>query len=253
MKRYLVIGATSAIARACCRQWLAEQSGPDGEPVDFFLAGRSQKKLEQTAADLKGRGARNAAFHVFDVTDVESQAEMLQEAWRALGHFDVALIAHGTLPDQQACERDPVLALQEFAINGTSSIMLLTRLADIMERQGKGTVAVITSVAGDRGRPSNYLYGSAKAAVSTFCEGLRARLFRAGVSVLDIRPGFVDTPMTAELDLPRVLVATPETVAKRITAGIARKRGVIYAPAFWWWILAVIRSIPGPLFKRLPL
>ena len=112
---------------------------------------------------------------------------------------------------------------------------------------------MITSVAGDRGRPSNYLYGSAKAAVSTFCEGLRARLFKSGVHVMDIRPGFVDTPMTEALDLPRMLVAAPETVARRIVRGVERRRDVLYVPAFWALIMTVIRTIPRPLFKRLSL
>ena len=143
--------------------------------------------------------------------------------------------------------------MHEFMSNGTSAIALLTVLANELERQRNGAIGVITSVAGDRGRPSNYLYGSAKAAVSVFCDGLRARLFKAGVSLTDIRPGFVATPMTQGLALPALLLAQPETVAKRIVAGIERKRDVLYAPAFWSVVMWVIRSIPRAVFKRIHL
>ena len=253
MKSFLVIGATSAIARACCREWLTASADAKGEPVSFFLVGRSAEELEQTAADLLARGARGATHYILDLADIEGHAQMLEAARATLGSIDVALLAHGTLPDQKACEDDVGLALQEFTTNGASFIALLTRLANLVELQGRGTLAVITSVAGDRGRPSNYLYGGAKAAVSTFCEGLRARLFKAGVQVIDIRPGFVDTPMTECLGLPRLLVAKPERVARRIVRGVARRRDVLYVPAFWALILLIIRSIPRPIFKRLNL
>ena len=170
-----------------------------------------------------------------------------------LGGLDAALIAHGTLPDQAACERDPALALREIMTNGSSVIALLSLLANRFEQQRAGSLAVITSVAGDRGRPSNYVYGSAKAAVSVFCEGLRARLFKSGVSLTDIRPGFVATAMTRGLPLPAPLVASPESVARRIVAGIDRRKDVLYTPAFWALIMLVIRTIPGFVFKRLKL
>jgi decaprenylphospho-beta-D-erythro-pentofuranosid-2-ulose 2-reductase len=252
VKNILIIGATSAIARACCRQWLAEAVG-ESEPVSFFLVGRSAEKLEQTGSDLLARGARSAVYHVVDLADIDAHGDLLDAVRRQMDAIDVVLLSHGTLPDQAACERDATVALHEFENNATSFIALLTRLAHRLELQGRGTLAVITSVAGDRGRPSNYLYGSAKAAVSTFCEGLRARLFKSGVHVMDIRPGFVDTPMTEALDLPRMLVATPETVARRIVRGVERRRDVLYAPAFWALIMLVIRTIPRPIFKRLSL
>jgi short-subunit dehydrogenase len=251
--RYLIIGATSAIASSCARAWLDASAAPDADQADFFLVGRTKEKLEQTASDLIGRGAHSAAIYELDVVNTAAHAPMLEAAVQALGAIDVVLIAHGTLPDQGLCEDDPVLALEELATNGTSVIALLILIANRMERQRRGTIAVVTSVAADRGRPSNYLYGSAKAAVSTFCEGLRGRLFQSGVHLIDIRPGFVDTPMTAGLDLPKMLVATPDVVAKRIVTAIAKKRDVVYVPAFWWLILLVIRSIPRPIFKRLSL
>ena len=254
MKRYLVIGATSAIAQACCREWLREgTTGDNTDPVDFYLVGRSLEKLEDMGADLRGRGARTAMPHAMDLADTEAHEQMIQAAARKLGGIDVGLIAHGTLPNQAACQADPAIALREFLINGTATIALLTCLANVLEKQGHGTIAVITSVAGDRGRPSNYLYGSAKAAVSIFCEGLRARLFHSGVHLIDIRPGFVDTPMTRNLDLPKLLVSTPDTVARRIVTGVQKRKDVLYVPGFWRIILWIIKCIPGPAFKRLSL
>lgn len=246
MKRVLIIGATSAIATACARLW-AEQGS------EFFLVARNTEKLEQTAADLRARGAKAVTLHCMDATDLAAHPGMLESCLAAMQQIDVALIAHGTLPDQKACERDVTMAMQEFTNNGTSVIALLTLLANQFETQRCGTLAVISSVAGDRGRPSNYLYGTAKAAVSTFCEGLRARLFKVGVHVVTIKPGFVDTPMTQGLPLPAALVAKPEQVAQCIMAGIERKASTLYVPGFWAFIMLIIRSIPQPVFKRLNL
>jgi decaprenylphospho-beta-D-erythro-pentofuranosid-2-ulose 2-reductase len=246
MKRILVIGATSTIAGACARLWAAQGAS-------LFLVGRDDAKLEALAGDLSVRGASSVHRHRMDANDIPAHPAMLEAAVHALGGLDVALVAHGTLPDQAACEGDAVLALREFATNATSVIALLTALANQFARQRSGAIAVITSVAGERGRPGNYVYGSAKAAVSVFCEGLRARLYRAGVSLTDIRPGFVATPMTQGLPLPAALVAQPEAVARRIVAGIGRKADVLYAPAFWALIMMVIRSIPRAFFKRMKL
>ena len=246
MKRVLIIGATSAIATACARLWAVQGS-------EFFLVARNAEKLQQTAADLQGRGAKNVTLHEMDATDSQAHPAMLSSCMAALGQIDIALIAHGTLPDQKACEQDVNIALQELANNSTSVIALLTILANQFEIQRCGTLSVISSVAGDRGRPSNYLYGTAKAAVSTFCEGLRARMFKVGVHVMTIKPGFVDTPMTKGLPLPGPLVAKPEQVAQRIVAGIERKANILYTPGFWALIMLIIRSIPNPIFKRLNL
>lgn len=245
MSNILVVGATSAIAGACARQWALR-----GDRL--FLVGRDSEKLAGQAADLRVRGAEAEVF-VMDANNLAAHPAMLADAVAWLGSIDIALVAHGTLPDQKACEADPVLAMQEFATNGSSVMALLALLANRVESQRHGALAVITSVAGDRGRPSNYVYGSAKAAVSVFCEGLRARLFKAGCSVTDIRPGFVATPMTQGLPLPARLVATPEAVARRIVAGIDRGADVLYAPSFWWGIMWVIRHIPRAVFKRLSL
>jgi short-subunit dehydrogenase len=246
MKRVLIIGATSAIATACARLWAVQGS-------EFFLVARNVEKLEQTAADLKIRGATQVACYNMDATDLAAHPAMLDACLNAMPQIDIALIAHGSLPDQKACEQDVDLALREFANNGTSVIALLTLLTKQFETQHCGCLAVISSVAGDRGRPSNYLYGAAKAAVSTFCEGLRARLFKVGAHVITIKPGFVDTPMTQGLSLPAALVARPEQVAQHIVKGIERRVATLYTPGFWALIMLIIRAIPQPIFKRLNL
>jgi decaprenylphospho-beta-D-erythro-pentofuranosid-2-ulose 2-reductase len=246
MKKILIVGAASAIASSCARLWAAQGAS-------FFLVGRHLDKLEQVAADLQSRGAVSVVVHVMDAMDVPAHPVMLQSCQDVLGQLDIALIAHGTLPDQAACEANVDLALKEFANNGSSVIALLTLLANQFEKQGNGSIAVISSVAGERGRPSNYVYGSAKAAVSAFCEGMRARLFKRGVHLVTIKPGFVDTPMTQGLSLPRLLLAQPEQVAGKIVRAVDARTDVVYVPGFWGLIMLLVRSIPQMVFKRLNL
>ncbi|MBA2672853.1 SDR family oxidoreductase, partial [Ramlibacter sp.] len=201
---------------------------------------------------LRVRGAPNAHSGVLDMNDLDRHAEVLEAAAAALGGIDIVLVAHGTLPDQAACEQDPALALRDLHTNAISTIALLTLLANRMQVQGQGTIAVITSVAGDRGRQSNYVYGSAKAAVATFLQGLRNRLHHHGVRVLTIKPGFVDTPMTAAF--PKgPLWASPEQVARAIARAVERGVDVAYVPGFWLFIMLAIRHIPERVFKRMRL
>lgn len=246
MSNILIIGGTSAIATACARLW-AQRHGR------FMLVGRNPEKLQQTEADLLARGASEVQMHVLDLDDLDGHAAMLDNAQQFLRRIDIALIAHGSLPDQQACESDAAQAVQGFTRNGLNVIALLTRLGNLMEAQSSGSIAVISSVAGDRGRPSNYLYGSAKAAVSVFCSGLRARLFKSGVHLLTIKPGFVDTPMTQGLALPGLLLAQPDRVAADIVRALHKRRSTLYTPWFWAPIMMVIKSIPEFVFKRLSL
>lgn len=246
MKKVLIIGATSEIAIACGRIWAEKKS-------EIYLVARSENKLQQVADDFTTRGASAIHSHILDMNEIKKHTEMLENCFTTLKTIDIVLIAHGTLPDQHACEQDVDLALQEFSTNGLSVIALLTLLANKMEQQGDGTIAVISSVAGDRGRPSNYLYGSAKATVSTFCEGMRARLYKRGVHLLTIKPGFVDTPMTKELELPQALVVSPEKVAKSIHNAIEHGKNTIYTPWFWRYIMIIIKSIPNLIFKKLKL
>ena len=246
MKRILIIGATSAIATASARLWA-------GEGAAFFLVARNAEKLDQVTADLRARGAGTATVHIMDALNSAAHATMLQTALKALGEIDIALIAHGTLPDQKLCEQSPALTAAAFASNATSTITLATAIANQLESQKNGTLAVISSVAGDRARASNYVYGSAKAAVSAFCEGLRTRVAKSGVHVLTVKPGFVNTPMTKGMTLPARLLATPDQVATDIVRAVARKKAVLYTPAIWRLIMLIIRNIPGPIFRRLNL
>ena len=245
MTRLMIVGATSAIAQAVARLYAAEGAA-------LFLLARDGEKLAVVTADLEARGAERVAGLAMDVLDYDRHARLAEEAEAALGGLDAVLVAHGTLPDQAACERDWDLARRELEVNAVSVLSLLTHLANHFESRGRGTLAVISSVAGDRGRRSNYLYGTAKGAVSLFLQGLRNRLQGAGVRVITIKPGFVDTPMTASF-AKGALWATPERVAQDIRRAMERGTEVVYTPFFWRYIMWIIRMIPEPLFKRLSL
>jgi len=245
MQKILIVGATSAIAEAAARQWAARGAA-------LYLVGRNAARLATIADDLRVRGATQVATQTFEVTDRAAQAPMLEAAWAELGGLDVALVAHGTLPDQKACEASVDLTLHEIDVNGLSVVALATLLANRFAAQRSGTIAVISSVAGDRGRQSNYVYGAAKGLVTRFLQGLRNRLAKEGVQVLTIKPGFVDTPMTAAFK-KGALWATPDAVARGILAAIDKGRDEVYLPWFWAGIMAIIRHIPERLFKRLSL
>jgi len=245
MEKVLIIGATSAIAEETARLYAKQGAA-------LALVARNGERLQSLCADLPIRGAAAAHAYSMDVNDTASHKGILDQAQAALGGLDVVLIAHGTLPDQKACEQDVGLALREFNTNAVSTIALLTDLANRMESQGRGSIAVISSVAGDRGRQSNYLYGSAKAALSIFLQGLRNRLQASGVQVLTIKPGFVDTPMTAEFK-KGLLWVKPAVIAKGIVKALRKKKDVVYLPFFWRWIMLIIKSIPERMFKRMSL
>jgi decaprenylphospho-beta-D-erythro-pentofuranosid-2-ulose 2-reductase len=243
MRRILITGATSAIAQEAARHFAA-----DGDA--FLLVGRDSEKLAAVADDLRARGANEVAVEVVDLIDLARCSRLIGEAVEKLGGLDALLIAQGTLPDQTACEENPVLALREFSINAMGPITLLLRAATHFENQGSGCIAAITSVAGVRGRRSNYVYGSAKAAVSTFLEGLRGRVGRAGVSVVDVRPGFVETPMTAHLP-KKVLFAGAASVGQRVYRAMVAGEDVVYTPWFWRWMALAIQLIPRSIFTKL--
>gem|GEM_PF-27955 len=224
----LIIGATSAMAKAVARLW-AQRSDR------LYLLARNETQLAAHAQDLKITGAKSVDYARFDASEFEQHAACVDRAFDCCGKFDVILICHGSLPDQQVCESDVTKTLEALSINGVSVISLLTHIANRMQTQGDGTIAVITSVAGDRGRQSNYVYGSAKAMVSVFLQGLRNRLYRKGISVLDIKPGFVDTPMTEHFD-KTMLWAQPTRVAADILKAIDKKRNTVYTPRIWRWL-----------------
>lgn len=243
MQNILIIGATSAIAEAVSRCYAQRASA-------LHLVGRSSAKLDIVATDLLTRGAARVTASILDVSSVHDHAAMLDEAAQYLGQIDIVLIAHGTLPSQADCDADIDLALREFHVNGTATIALAHQLTSRM--QPGSTIAVISSVAGDRGRASNYLYGSAKSAVTAYMSGLSQRLRNQGINVLTIKPGFVDTPMTASFK-KGPLWASADTVAKGIVKAIDRRRPVAYLPGFWWLIMQVIKHIPERIFQRIRL
>ena len=245
MANILIIGATSAIAHATARLFAAEGAR-------FFLVGRSATKLDAVRDDLRVCGASGADTYVLDLTDVGAHAAMLDAANAALGTLDMALIAYGSLSDQAACEASVAKTMAEWATNCTSVIALLTPLANTMERQRRGTITVMSSVAGDRGRKSLYVYGAAKAALNTFLAGLRGRLSVAGVAVVTIKPGFVDTPMTAHLP-KNFLFVPPERVARDVHRAMTRGASVVYTPGFWRYVMLLLRAIPDPIFRKLPI
>lgn len=243
MSRICIIGATSAIAQAVAQIYA-------GRKDDIFLVGRDDERLTTIADDLKVRGAATVQQFALDLTDYSRHEEMINRAWGTLGGMDVVLIAHGILGVQDECQKDFETANKVFAANFTSAASLLTILANKFEAQKSGTIAVISSVAGDRGRKSNYVYGASKAAKTVFTDGLRGRLVTSGVNVLTIKPGFVDTPMTKDFK-KGLLWASPEGIAKGIVKAIDKKKDIVYLPFFWYWIMCIIRHIPERIFKKL--
>ncbi|CAN5150680.1 SDR family oxidoreductase [soil metagenome] len=243
--KMLIIGATSAIAEATAKRFA--QKG-----AEFYLLARSRERLEGLAADLRIRGAALVRYDSFEARNFDQHAPILDRVIDEMGSIDVALIAHGTLSDQQACEKSAGLAIEELNTNLVSVISLLTHLANFFEVQRYGTIAVISSVAGDRGRQSNYVYGTAKGAVSIFLQGLRNRLSKKRVQVLTIKPGFVITPMTAAFK-KGPLWAHPDAIARGIERAIEKKKDEVYLPGWWFLIMTVIKSIPEKIFKSLSL
>lgn len=238
----LVVGATSAIAQATARLWAARGAS-------LYLAARRESLLAACADDLRVRGARAVAVEAFDATDRAAHADLVSRAEAAIGALDCVFIAHGTLPDQEAAVADPELALREIDVNGVSAASLVLRAARVFEARGAGTIVVITSVAAVRGRASNFVYGAAKSLVSTLLEGLRHRMHGKGVAVVEIRPGFVDTPMTAAFP-KSAMWATPAQVANDIVRAVDRGAGIVYTPWFWRWIMLVIRHVPESIFVK---
>jgi len=245
MRRILIIGATSAIAAACARRWAAR-----GERL--YLVARDAAALQARVGELESLAAGCIAGHAtLDVLEPPARhAAVLDGAWSALGEVDVVLLAHGALPDAAACDADVDAALAAFDVNARATIALLVALAQRLRGRRGATIAAIGSVAGERGRAANALYGAAKAAVATYLSGLRQRLQPDGVNVLTVLPGFVDTPMTRAL--PKgPLWASAEAVAAGIVRAIDRRRPVVRLPWFWTPAMWLVLAIPEPLFRRL--
>ncbi len=245
MTKILIVGATSVIAHETAKIFAREGA-------ELFLVGRNADKLEAVKNDLKVRGAEKVESFLLDLNEVSRHTEMLECALAALGRLDTVLVAHGTLGNQKECEQDVAEALTEFNTNCTNIIALLTPIANYFEKQQNGCIAVISSVAGDRGRQSNYVYGSAKAGLTAFLQGMRNRLSAAGVTVLTIKPGPVVTPMTTT-HKKTALFASPEKVGKDIHTAITKRKDVLYTPFFWRFIMLIVIHIPERIFKKLNL
>jgi decaprenylphospho-beta-D-erythro-pentofuranosid-2-ulose 2-reductase len=246
MKNVLILGATSAMARALARR----VAGPE---VRFVLAGLERKDLESTAADLelRGRGPRPVVLP-FDAARPATHAAFWRTVLARVRTVDEVYLFFGLMHEQAAAQRDNRLAQDMIAVNYAGAVSVLELAAAYLEKRRSGLIAAVSSVAGDRGRQSNYLYGSAKAGLSVYLQGLRHRLAPAGVHVLTVKPGMVDTPMTRHLK-KGPLFSQPDAIAKGIVRAVRRRRNEVYLPWYWGWIMAVIRALPEPVFKRLRL
>lgn len=257
-RRALILGAGSVVAEA-----LASRLARDG--WNLVLAGRHPPALEPMASDLSLRFQIEAAPLEFDAVDLAGHSSLAERVVSACGHVDLVVCVFGYLGDQQVVRHETEEMERTLSTNFTGAAVVLAHLANYLEgRQTRseagGTrgparrlgIIAITSVAGDRGRQSNYTYGAAKGGLSLFLQGLRNRLARSDVHVLTVKPGFIDTPMTEGMD-GLFLVASPDRVAGDILHGYARGRDVLYTPWFWRWILLLIRLVPERFFKRLSL
>ena len=239
----LVIGATSAIARSVSRLYAVKNA-------KLFLLARDEERLRESAADLELRGASSVKALNYNAENTEKHSAIVEAAVEYLGSIDIVLICHGNLPNQEECQADYEKAENAIRVNGLSVISLCTEIVNRLRKQKKGTLAVITSVAGERGRQPNFVYGAAKAMVSTYLQGLRGSLMKDNVHIVDVRPGLIDSPMTAYLK-KGLLWSSPESIAPSIIKGIGRKRHIIYAPSYWRLIMLLVCVIPETIFKRI--
>jgi len=234
----LIVGATSGIARAVASVYAARGAA-------LVLAGRDAQALEENAADLRTRYSAEVRVVPFDATEPATFATLINAA-----DLSVAVLCHGVLLDNDAAIAKPEAHSRMIAVNYTSYALLLEQLSDKMQKQGGGVIAVLSSVAGDRGRGSNYCYGATKAALSAYADGLRGRLHGSGVHIVTVKPGPTATAMTQ--GLPGYdKMADPKAVAKQIIHAIDYRKNIVYTPGKWRVIMAVIRAIPEAIFKRL--
>ncbi|MDP1723457.1 MAG: SDR family NAD(P)-dependent oxidoreductase [Alphaproteobacteria bacterium] len=246
-KRIVIIGATSAIAENCARLWVKDAN------IDLTLVGRNRLKTEKVAQDLRVRSP-HSTIRVLETNFIDPLSiRQVVDGIIAEGPIHIVLIAHGSLPDQEVCQKNLNDCHDALVINGISPILFAEAFVAHMERVNKGILAIIGSVAGDRGRKSNYIYGSAKGLVERFAQGLQHRLAlaKSEVKVVLVKPGPTDTPMTAHLKGKGGNLAHVEDVANLITHGINKGKSVVYAPAKWGLIMMVIRNLPNFVFKKM--
>lgn len=246
LRKVLVFGATSAIAQEVLRLLVARGAS-------VYCVGRNADRLAAVLADLRVRAGPDRGIWgtTADLLELDRHAALFAAAEDSLGELDAVLVAHGSLPDQARCESSIEHTLEAITANAMSAVSLLTLAANYFEPRGRGVIAAISSVAGDRGRRSNYVYGAGKSLLSTFLQGLRLRLEPRGVRVINIKPGFVRTPMTAHLPSAGLLWADPAGVGAAIARALEQGSGVVYVPWFWRWIMLIVRHMPEWLFRRL--
>jgi decaprenylphospho-beta-D-erythro-pentofuranosid-2-ulose 2-reductase len=238
--RILIIGATSAVAEAVARRFAVSGAA-------IFCLARDEQKMEAVASSL---GGAVKGVCCFDFTDSALAREGIRRAVECLGGIDIALVAHGLLLDQEESEQDFALVKSTFEANCLSVIALLVPLCEVMKRQGSGKIGVITSVAGDRGRPRNFTYGAAKGGLSIYLQGLRSSLWGSGVEIYDFRLGPVDTPMTTSHE-KNFSFSTVDTVADLIMKAFGSKNYCCYLPGWWRFVMLVVRNLPESLFQKL--
>lgn len=244
MRKAVILGATSGIALAVERE-LAQRG------CELLLVARSAERLAALQSDLLARGAAQVLVCPANLASVEQHAGIFDYVRRTLPQFDTVLLAYGAMHDQKESEASIDILVQELNVNFVSASAILTFFANDLEKRRTGCIAAITSVAGDRGRRANYVYGSAKGALSLFLQGLRSRLHPAGVRVITIKPGPVKTPMTDHLE-SAARFAEPETVAADIVRALEqRSPDVLYTPKIWRYIMTAVEHIPEGIFKRL--
>jgi hypothetical protein len=242
-KRIVIVGATSAIAEHCARLWVKNTE------VDLTLVGRDPEKTERVAADLRVRSPQSV-IRILETDFIDPLAiQQLVDSIVAEGLIHTVLIAHGSLPDQIVCQQDLTACHEALNVNGISPVLFAEAFAGHMQKANDGTLAIISSVAGDRGRKSNYVYGAAKGLVTRYTQGLQHRLANTGVKVVLIKPGPTDTPMTAHLKQQGSRLANVEDVAKLIVKAINQGKPVVYVPTKWGLIMMVIRHLPSFVFN----
>lgn len=239
----LVLGGTSAIAAAYCRLRAKESA-------HFVLVARDGVRLAAVACDLATAGAAGVETVVSDLADMDDAEARLLGLFAAAGPPDTVLLAYGRLGEQARAEDDADETRRILDTNLTSACLWLQLAARHLPRDRQRWIVALGSVAGDRGRRSNYVYGAAKAGLAAFAEGLGHRLHGTGIRVLTVKPGLTITPMTAHLDRSGPLWSTPETVAACIVRAMRRGRAVAYAPGWWWFVMAVVRVLPRPILRR---
>lgn len=240
---WIVLGGSSALARAFAQCAAREGNG-------IVLAGRDLDDLRRSAQDIALRHGVETAVVALDATRYETHDDVVARCLAGRPGEIGVFLAFGLMPDQAEMDKDPDLARAVVETNYVGALSLLSRFARSLEERRCGRIVVVGSVAGDRGRPKNYVYGSAKAGLHAYAQGLRARLHRSGVAVTTVKPGFLDTAMT--FGLPgTALAASPADAAAAIWRAVCRRREVVYVPWFWRWIMAIIRLIPERIFKRL--